>query len=654
MLVSHAFWQSQLSGANDATGKTLTIDGHAHTIVGVLPSSASTGMFSTIDVMVPIVLDRERTKRDERRLYVTGVLKPGVGREQAEADLVAMARQLQTEYPDTNAKTGVVVRPLIEMLGGNITAVVFLLSLIALIVWCIACANVSSIILAQVATRRRELAVRAALGAGRFHQIRQFMIESLITSSMAGAAGLFLAWWGLVAIRFAGTGIEGFSDMGLNGRVLGVALVLTLLAPLGFALLPALRMSKPDMDELRQGNRGAETARGRRLRESLVVAQIALALILMMQVGLIGRTSWRLHYMHKGFDPAQVLTLRMNLAEADYGDLAAAHDFYMRAIERIRALPGVTAAGTINRLPVSDRQASTRFVIQGRRAVPRESQPEASHVAISAEYFRRCAFPSSAAETFFAQISAMRRPSRSSAVMPRARYWPGQNPVGQRIAFVDSQNEWMEVVGIVEDVRNTDADLAPSPQVYVPSAWRPERATTFVVRSAGPDPVAACALNTPRARTARQNTARLRCHEHAASHRRGTWWNVSFTGMVAVFAIIALLLAAAGVYGLIAFSVSQRTREIGVRMALGAQPASILGMVVARGSVPLTIGLVVGAAGAAALVSVTASALPEIDLRDPLAYVVVAVPLVVVALVATYIPARRATHVDPLLALRAE
>ncbi len=604
--------------------------------------------------MVPIVLDRARAKRDERRLYVTGVLKPGIAREQAEADLTAVARQLQADYPDTNAKTGVVVRPLIEMLGGNITAVVILLSLIAFIVLCIACANVSSIILAQVATRRRELAVRAALGAGRFHQIRQFMIESLFTSSMAGAAGLFLAWWGLFAIRFAGTGIEGFSDIGVNSRVLAVGVVLTVLAPLGFALLPALRMSKPDMNELRQGNRGAETARGRRLRESLVVAQIALALILMMQVGLIGRTSWRLHYMHKGFDPAQVLTLRMSLAEADYRDPAAAHDFYTRALERVRALPGVVSAGTINRLPVSDRQATVRFVIQGRPPLPRESQPEASHVAISLEYLQTMRIPIVGGRNFlgpdFGNAPPVALVSRDAA----RQYWPGQNPVGQRIAFVDTQNQWMEVVGIVEDVRNTDADLAPSPQVYVPSAWRPERAMTFVVRSAGPDPVQL-------APSIRRELAQLDktqpVYDVMSMQRRvvedlgGTYL---ITGMLGVFAIIALLLAAAGVYGLISFSVSQRTREIGVRMALGAQPASILGMVVVRGSVPLTIGLVIGAAGAAALVSVTASALPEIDLRDPLAYVVVVVPLVVVALVATYIPARRATYVDPLLALRAE
>ena len=654
VIVSHAFWQDQLAGASDAMTRTLTIDGHAHTIVGVLPSSAAIGMFRAIDVVVPVVLDRERTARDERRLYVTGVLKPGVTREQAEADLSAAAKQLQTDYPRTNARTGVVVRPLIELLGANITAVVLLLSLIAVMVVCIACANVSSIILAHVATRRRELAVRAALGAGRFHQIRQFMIESLITSLVAGAAGLFLAWWGVVAIRFASAGADGFRDMSLNGRVLAVSLVLSLLAPLGFALLPAVRVSKPDMEELRQGNRGLETRQGRWLRESLVVAQVALALILMTQVGLIGRTTWRLHYMDRGFDASQVLTLRMSLAEADYSSTAAAHDFYMRALERIQALPGVTGAGLINRLPAADRQATVHFVIQGRPAQKPESQLEAAHSAISADYLQTMRIPILRGRGFIRADFGNAPPVAVVSSEAARQYWPGQDPIGQRVAFAENQTEWVEVVGIAGDVRNTGPFLALTPQIYVPSSSHPERATAFVVRSAGVDPVQL-------APSIRHEMAQLdkmqpvydvkSMSQQLRDDLGGTYL---FTGMLAVFAIVALLLAAAGVYGLVSFSVSQRTREIGLRMALGARPASILGMVVARGSLPLAIGIVIGSAGAGALALVTSQALTEIDLRDPLAYGVVVLPLIAVALAATCIPARRATQVDPLVALRAE
>ena len=654
VVVSHNLWQRQLSSAADAIGKAISIDGRPHTIVGVLPQSAGTGIFRTVDAVTPIVLDRERNQRDDRRLYVTGVLKPGVEIEQAEADLSAIAHQLQADYALTNTNNGVVVRPLLEMLGGNITAVVFLLASIGVMVVCIACANVSSIILAQATSRRRELAVRSVLGAGRVQQIRQFMIESLVTSCAAGAVGLVLAWWGLVAIRFASANIDGFAEMTLNGRVLAMGLALTLVAPLGFALLPALRMSRPDMDELRQGNRGAESTKGRRVRESLVVAQVALALILMTQVGLIGRTTWRLHHLDKGFDPAQVLTLRMNLTEADYRDLGIVRDFYTRALERIHAVPGVTSAGTITALPIADREMSLRFSIQGRPAPSPELQPQAARAGISADYLRTMRVPlvrgRGFAQADFGNAPPVALVSREAA----RRYWGNEDPIGRRIAFDGDQNVWLEVVGVVGDVRNSNAGSGPTPQVYVTSSWRPERSTVFVVRSAGDDPTQIAA--SIRGELARLDQTQpvydVRSMQRVLAEDLGGTY--LFSGMLGLFAIVALLLAAAGVYGLVSFSMSQRTREIGLRMALGARPAAILGMVVARGSVPMAIGLMLGAAGAAALVTVTSSALSEVDLRDPLAYFVVAVPLIVTALVATYIPARRATRVDPLLALRAD
>ena len=654
VIVSHAFWQNHLSAAGDAVGRTISIDGRPHTIVGVLPPDVSRGIFKSVDVFTPIVLDRERNRRDDRRLYVTALLKPGVDIERAEAELATIARGLQTDYPLTNARTGVVVRPLIELLGANITAVVMLLGAIALIVVCIACANISSIILAHTATRRRELAVRSALGAGRLQQVRQFMIESLVSSLAAGAVGIVLTWWGLAAIRFFSATTEGFADIALNARVVGFSSVLTLLAPLGFALLPAWRMSRPDMDELRQGNRGAESTRGRRLREALVVAQVALAIVVMTQVGLIGRATWRLHHLEKGFDPAQLLTLRMNLAESDYRDLRGAHDFYRRAIDKIQAVPGVTSVGTINALPIADREVGLHFSIQGRPEPAPESKPQSARALVSADYLKTMRVPIVRGRGFaradFGNAPPVALVSREAA----RRYWPGSDAIGQRIAFDEDDNLWFEVVGVTGDVRNSNAGSGPTPQVYVPSSWRPERSTVFVVRGTSTDPTQLA----PSIRSAvaeldkTQPVYDIRSMERVLAEDLGATYLV--TSMLAIFAAVALLLAAAGVYGLISFSVSQRTREIGLRMALGARPGSILGMVVARGSAPTAIGFILGSLGAAALVTVTSAALDEVDPRDPLAYLVVAIPLVVVALIATYIPARRATHVDPLLALRAD
>ena len=442
--------------------------------------------------------------------------------------------------------------------------------------------------------------------------------------------------------------------MDLNVRVLAIGVALTLAAPLGFALLPALRLSRPDMDELRQGNRGAESTKGRRLRESLLVLQVALALVLMTQVGLIGRTTWKLHHLDKGFDPAQVLTLRMTLAEDVYRDAAAAHDFYTRALDRIRTLPGVVSAGTTSALPMADRDERVRFAIQGRPAPDPQSQPQASRAAISADYLKTMRVPIVRGRGFvpadYANAPAVALVSREAA----RRYWPGEDPIGRRIAFDDDEQQWVEVVGIAGDVRNNNAGSGPAPQVYVPSASQPQRYTAFVVRGSGSDPTQLAPLI--RSELAQLDKTQpvydIRSMQQVLVEDLGGTY--LFTGMLAVFATVAMLLAAAGVYGLVSFSVSQRTREIGLRMALGARPAAILGMVIARGSAPMAVGLALGSAGAAALVTVTASALSEVDLRDPLAYVMVAVPLIAISLAATYIPARRATHVDPLLALRAE
>lgn len=653
VLVSHAFWQTRLDASRDAIGKTVSIDSRPHTIVGVLPANFSKGIFRTVDAVTPILLDRERNRRDDRRLFVTALLKPGTEIEQANADLAAVARQLQAEYPITNARTGAVVRPLLELLGANINVVVYLLSAIAIMVFCIACANVSSIILAQASARRREHAVRSALGASRLQHVRRFMIESLVTSSAAGVVGLVIAWWGLIAIRYASAN-SGFGEMDLNARVVAISIALTLFAPLGFALMPALRLSRPDMDELRQGNRGAESTKGRRVREGLVIAQVALALILMTHVGLIGRTTWKLHHLEKGFDPSGVLTLRMNLAEDAYRDTAIAHDFFTRALDRIRTLPGVVSAGTVSTLPMADREVSVRFVIQGRPVPSPGSRPEAARAAISADYLKTMRIPWIRGRSFapadFTNAPPVALVSREAA----RRYWPGEDPIGRRIAFEGDEQLWFEVVGIVGDVRNSNAGSEPTAQVYVPSTWRPERATAFVVRSVGDDPTQlASSLRSELAQLDKtQPVYDVRSMQRVLVDNLGGTYLV--TGMLGVFATVAMLLAAAGVYGLVSFSVSQRTREIGLRMALGARPAAILRMVVARGSAPMAVGLVLGSVGAAALVTVTASALAEVDIRDPLAYAMVAVPLIVVALAATYIPARRATSIDPLLALRAD
>jgi putative ABC transport system permease protein len=407
------------------------------------------------------------------------------------------------------------------------------------------------------------------------------------------------------------------------------------------------------MDELRQGNRGEETAKGRRLREWLVAGQVALALVLVTQVGLVGRATWRLHNLSTGFDPAQVLTFRMNLRESDYPDKEIRHSFYMRALERIAALPGVSAAGTTSQLPFADREMTIRFVIQGQPAPEPGFHPEAARSTVSYSYLATLGIPLVRGRTLSRADVDDAAPVALISQEAARRYWPGDDPIGKRFAFEDEGDTWLEIVGVVGNVRSASG-FGPVPQVYVPASRGLSNAIAFLVRTAGANPtsIAASVRSEMAALDRMQPVYDVRAMRRVISQNLGGTY--LFTGMLAVFAVIALLLAAAGAYGLVSFSVTQRTREIGVRMALGARPAAILRMIVGRSSVPTAIGIAIGAAGAAAAVSVTASALSEVDVRDPIAYLLVITPLVALVFLGTCIPARRATKVDPMLALRAE
>lgn len=652
-LLTDAFWERQFS-RTQVLGRTLMLDGQAYTVIGVLPAAVSTGLFNQIDLMTPLVLDRERARRDERNLHVAGVLKAGITRERAAADLESIAGQLQKEYPGTNAKAGVMVRPLVEMVGFNIPILLILLGVIATLLVAIACANVSNIVLAQTLGRRRELSVRSALGASRFDQVRQLMTESFLLSSIAGAAGLMLAGWGLMAIRLVGSDMIAFSQMTVNGRVLGAAVAVAFVAPFGFALLPAIRMSTPDIEELRQGTRGGDTGRGRRLREVLVSVQMALAMILMIQVGLLIGATWKIHNLEKGFDPAQVLTLRIDLSSARYSQPRAAHDFFAQALDRIRSLPGVVTAGATSRLPIADREVIVPFAIAG---VPTASdaKPKAARAAITVDFLKTLRIPVVRGRGFGAADFGNAAPVALVNAQAARTYWPNQSPIGQRVTFdVSGKPEWLEVIGVVGNVRNSDAGLAAPPQMYVPSSWRSEQSMAILVRTTSSDPIQlATVIRTMLAELDKDQPVHdVKTMSRVLFDDLGASYLLS--GMLAVVGLIVLLLSAAGVYGLVSYSVSQQTREIGLRMALGAHPRKVLGMMVAQGSRPIAFGLALGAVGSGLLTYFTSGTLEDIDLRDPIGYLVVLAPLVALALLALYVPARRATHVDPMLALRAE
>lgn len=653
-VLAHALWERQFASNPDVLGRSVLLNGTPHTIVGVLSAEAGTGIFGQRDLMVPLALDPTRYARDERRLYVTARLKEGVTREQAAADLDTIAKRLRTEYPRTNAQTGVVVRPLIELIGGETPFVLFLLALVAGLVVAMACANVSNVILARAATRQHELSLRTALGASRFDHVRRFMIESFVLSMAAGAVGLLLASWGIAGIKWL-AGPE-FAQSRLNGRVFFVGALTSFVVPFAFALLPALRSSRPHPMHLREGARSAGPRSGRRLRNVLVAVQVALAMILMVQVALVGRTAWKFRTAEYGFDPARVVTFRIALPEAKYPDATRIAQFYTELMTRVDAVPGVASAAAINRLPIGDRELSVRVAIEGAPSVAADQLPFAALATITSNYLQTLRVPLLHGRAFsdedFGRGPAVALVSQEAA----RRLWNGADPLGTRIRLNSSAvpNTPVLVVGVVANARSSDLDQRVMPQVYVPSSWYLDRAMAVVVRTHSADPVQL--VPAIRAQVAQVDPnepifAVASMEQLLFDDLSGTY---TIAGLLAGIALVALCLAATGIYGVVSYSVTQRTREIGVRMALGAHPRAVLRMVIGQGALPVVAGGVVGLLVALAFAYLMSTSVGLVDTRDPRTYAGVMLSMVVVAFVASYVPARRASHVDPMVALRAE
>jgi putative ABC transport system permease protein len=654
-LLTSGFWQRQYSSRPTVLGTTVLLDGVAHTIVGVLPSAASGGVLRDSDVFLPLGVDALRGERGRRSLLVTGRLKPNVTRAQAHTEIEGIARQLRDEHPDTNRAIGASVLPIIEASGFNVRILLSILALIALLVLVVACANVSGVIVAQSIGRRHELAVRAALGASRFDRVRQLMIESTLASALACIIGLMLAAWGISALRWLGGNSFGLAGISLNWRAVFVGVAAAFVAPLGFGLLPALRASAPDPEELRDGARGV-TRRGRRIRNWMVALQAGAAMILMVQIGLLVRTTWALSEIAPGFDPARVLTFRVALPESQYGDAAAVGRFREQLLTQLGALPGVASVGAIDYLPVADSEPLARLTVEGAPPVPLDSRPTLARTAIAGDYLEAMRIPLRQGRTF--TRSEMNDGAPVAVVSEEAarRFWPGRNPLGARLALDAKAGAegWLEIVGVVGNARSADVDQGPLPQVFVPASTRPGGQMAVVIKSAGPD--ALQLVPAVRAEVARIDRNQP-IHDVALMTQvlfddlAGTY---VLAALLTAVGVIALCVAAAGVYGLVSSSVAQRGREIGVRMALGARPGVVVRMVLASGARPVAAGALVGLIAAVVLAVGIGMSIPGVDARDPANYAAVALTIAAVAFLASYLPARRAARIDPLLALRQE
>ena len=663
-LLTEDFWRRQFDAHRSVIGRPLTLDGSVHTIVGVLPASVSVGALRQQDVWIPLAADPARAPRERRVLYVLGRLKAGVTSAQSGAEMSGIARQLEREFPVTNTGVGIAVDPAIEAFGGrgNIRFVIGLLMLMAaLLVW-IACANVANVVLARATTRRRELAVRSAIGASRLRIVRQLLVEDIVLSVAGGAAGLLLCAWEVDAVKaFAGGDMVILSDLSVDAQVLLFAIAVGLAAPIVFGLLPALRASVPDLrGGLKDGSRGATAgARGGRLRGALVACQVALAIALLIEVGFMVRAVRAISTIDQGMNPHNLLTLRVDLPEATYATSQRVRDFYAALTLRVGAIPGVQSAGAINWLPIVNRERPVRFLVDGRPAPSPGEEAWAGLANVTPAYRRTMEIPLVGGRDLTADDSADERPVALISREAARRYWGAADPIGRHIRFLDpsrepeTDNREPEIVGIVGDVWTGNRDAPVIPMIYVPQTQAPQHAMALVVRAPGD---AATLANAVRNRVQEidkdQPVYDVKTMDRHLYEDRADMYIV--VTMLVALAGIALGLAAAGLYGVVAYVVGQRTHEIGVRMALGAESGVVQRMIVAQALVPVVIGAAAGLAMGFGLVQTTAVAMREVSPRSPAVYLAVSAVVGMVALAASYFPARRATRVDPLLALRAE
>ena len=654
-VLSHGLWRRRYGGDPAIVGRQIMVGRESTQVVGVMPPEFSYP--ARTEIWFPFPLDPAKERRDNRYIEVVARLKPDAALASAQAELDAVNARLAQTYVETNTGWGVRVTNLRERLVGNMrTPLLVVLGAVALVLL-IACGNVANLLLARAASRGKEFAVRDALGASRARIVRQLLTESLLLSLAGGAVGVLISLWlTQLLVGLLPADMARLEEIRPDARLFGFALAVSILTGLLFGLAPALQASRGNLNEtLKEGGRtGAEGARRNRARSLLIVAEIALSFVLLAGAGLLARSFLNLQDVNPGFNPAGVLAMRISASGPKYPAGPTRAEVYRQALERIGALPGVEAAGAVLSLPLGGDtfNVGRSFIREGRPATPEESA-NASYLAATPGYFRALQIPLVAGRAFNEQDT-----EKSPMVVVinetmARRFWPGESPVGKRITIWRDEKFPREVVGVVGDTRSEPGEPA-GPQMYVPYAQDANWGSlSLVVRSSvEPASLVAAARNEIHAldKAIPVYNARPMADVVAAAQadRRAS------TLLVGAFALLALLLSLVGIYGVTAYYVTQRTHEIGVRMALGARAGHVIGLVMGQG-LRLTLGgLALGICGAFALTRLLESLLYEVKPTDPVTFAAAAVLLAAVALLACLLPARRATKVDPLTALRAE
>ena len=661
-VLSHEFWQNSLGGDPRLVGQVVRLNGKSHTVVGVLPPGFRfPASPEYTDVLVPLQLVPDPQDRGFNYPMI-GRLKPGVTPERAASDLQGVFASFRTTHPDL-VEEGMTGPELLDFqtafVGGLATVLWVLLGAVGFVLL-IACVNVAGLLLARASERQREIAIRASLGAGRGRIVRQLLTESLLLALIAGVLGLLLGIWSVDAlVALVPQGIPGLDSTKLDGRVLGFALALALGTGLVFGLAAALPATRTQLvDALKQGGRTAVGGTSR-ARGILVASQVALSVVLLAGAGLLIASLLRMGQVELGFNPENVFAVSFPRTPEGYETPAAVWNFDRQMLERIGTMPGVAAVSSASSLPL-ERGWNFPMSVEGR---PDDGMGDAEWRAISSDYFRSLGIPTVRGRVFQSSDDA----SAPAVILVNEamarRFWPEGNPVGSRIVVGTVGGQTVpgfedpvrEVVGVVADIREMGLDRSPKPTIYVPQAQAPAKLLSLphlLVRTTG-----TVALGQALRQAARETDPRIpepeirSMREVMAASVAPQRFNAVLMG---VFAALALVLTAVGIYGVISYSVRHRTREIGVRMALGARPVEVLGLVLRQGMLLVLAGAGIGLLAALALTRLLDSMLYGVGATDPLTFLAVTLLLVAVALLACYFPARRATRVDPMIALRAE
>ena len=660
VVMSESLWRARFDADPAIVGRTITLDQHPITVAGIVPAYFHPSVpDGAAQLWVPLrqdgVFSDMRARRRGHYLSALGRLKPGVTAAQAQSEMAAMEQRLAQQFPNENKGWGIRIVSLQADIAGNVqTALLVLLGAVGF-VFLIACANVASLQLARAASRQKEIAIRVALGAGRRRLLRQFLTESVLLSVIGGALGLVLAYEALRGlIAWLPADLPRISEIYVDARVLAFGLALSVLSGVIFGLAPAWHGTESRLAEALEGARGTGEGRtSRHARNIFVVAETALAIVLLVGAGLLIRSFARLQQVNVGFNPAQLLTARIGLPRAQYAKPEQWNSFYRQTLQRINGLPGAQEAAVAVPLPLSDSYINLAFAVDGRPPRTKSDAPTADFVAISPNYFHVLQVPLLRGREFSDADSESGPKVCVISSSLAQQLFPNQSALGQRIIIGYPTDATREIVGIVGDVKDSDLSARQSAQIYVPFVQNPFWAADIAVRAHGnPSALSSALREQIRGIDSALPVAEVRPMEAVIGSSVA---QPRFrTALLSLFGAAALLLAAIGIYGVLAYTVAQQTREIGIRMALGANPGRVLRLVLARGLRLAGTGTVIGVLAALMLTPLLNSLLFGVSATDPLTFAAVAGLLLGVALLACYVPARRAMRVDPMVALRYE